>query len=435
MDEKEQLQMELTREEKDILEGKQGETLRKVLKSVVEYGAAFGAKRLVPIDGAPHFVTSFGASVIKPYFAMVDELIKAGLKTKAPFTVNPRPIDYENVKCSPLEKLLFKFIYGKQKTYENQLSQLGLRDKDAFSCACYLPEVGNIPKRGAVLAWSESSAVVFANSVLGARTNRNSSGIDLLCNLAGKTPLFDLLTDEGRRASWLVEVQTSSLPNAQLLGSAIGMKVMENVPYIVGLDRFLGAGVNDSTRAYLKDMGAAAASNGAVGLYHLEKITPEATEKERTLLRQGYQTYVIDDSELERVRKSYPILWKRKEAEPKKCFIGCPHLSLQQLRWWTKKIPDALKAHGQKRVKVETMLCTASQVADRFREFRVDHEKLTASGAKLTSICPLMYMNNPLSAKKPVITNSNKLRTYSTARFFPDEEALEIIVTGKLKEA
>lgn len=425
-----QFNMDLTSEERAILIGDQGEILRKAMESVVLYGEIFNAKRLVPIDGAPHLVTSVAVNVIKPYFEMVDDLIGAGLRTSKPFTVDPRPLDYENVQCGLLQKILFKFIFGKQKAYEEKLVQLGLKDLNAFTCTCYLPEVGNIPKKGDILSWSESSAVVFANSVLGARTNRNSAGIDLLCNIVGKAPLFGLLTDEGRRAMWLVEVKTSALPNAQLLGSAIGMRVVEDVPYVIGLNQFLGQGLNEASIAYLKDLGAAAASNGAVGLYHIENITPEAVEIKSDLLVTGYQKYVVDDAELEQVMRSYPVLWKHENARPYRCFIGCPHLTFQQLVWWAQQIYEALEKLNQKRVKVDTILCTAPDVAERFKECREEFEKLVSSGVKITSICPLMYMSNPLTLNKPVITNSNKLRTYSPARFFLDGQVLAIVCRG-----
>lgn len=100
--------------------------------------------------------------------------------------------------------------------------------------------------------------------------------------IAGWVPEFGLLTDEGRKADLIVEIETETLPEAQLLGSAIGIKAVENVPYIKGLDRFLGRELNDEVKAYFKDMGAAMASNGAVGLYHVENLTPEA--KNRGLL-------------------------------------------------------------------------------------------------------------------------------------------------------
>lgn len=127
-----QTKMELTPDEKEILEGKQGETLQKVMASVVLYGEVFGAKRLVPLDGPVHLVTSFGIPLLTPVFEMMDELIAHNLKTKDPFTVDPRPLDYANVKCNPLEKLVFKIMYGKQEEYEGQLQKVGLKDENAF---------------------------------------------------------------------------------------------------------------------------------------------------------------------------------------------------------------------------------------------------------------------------------------------------------------
>ncbi len=114
------------------------------------------------------------------------------------------------------------------------------------------------------------------------------------------------------------------------MGSAIGLKVMEAVPYITGLERFLDTEINPDVQAFLKDMGAATASNGAVGLYHVENVTPEAKDLGEKLLAKGYQTYVIDDAELERVHASYPVLWKDLNAVPKRIFIGCPHLNRSQ---------------------------------------------------------------------------------------------------------
>jgi len=424
--------MDLSEEERTILIGNQGEIRRKALESVVLYGEAFNAKKLVPIDSDGHLVISVAVNVIEPYLEMVNELIDAGLQTSKPFTVDPRPIEYDNVKSNLLQRILFKLIFGKQEAYEQKLIELGLKNKNAFTCTGYLPEVGNIPKKGDVLAWSESSAVVFVNSVLGARTNRNSAGIDLLCNIVNKVPLFGLLTDEGRRSRWLFEVKTSVLPNAQLLGSAIGMRVVEDVPYIVGLNKFFIQGLNEASIDYLKDMGAAAASSGAVGLYHVENMTPEALEFKRDLLVNGYQKYIIDDSELKRVMQSYSVLWKRKKARPYRCFIGCPHLSFQQILWWSQQISQALESLKLEQLKVDTILCAAPDVLERFKQRQDRFEQLTAAGVKLTSICPLMYMSNPLTEKKPVITNSNKLRTYSSARFFLDERILEIICRGYL---
>lgn len=427
--------MALTAEEESILAGERGPVAQKALRSVVLYGSIFGAERLVPIAGGQHFVTSFGANMIGPYFRMVDELLGAGLRPAAPFTVDPRPLDHANVPTNLLEKLSFRLIFGRQAAYEKQLTRLGLRNADGFTCTCYLPEVGNTPRWGDVLVWSESSAVVFANSVLGARSNRNSAGIDVLCAVLGKAPLFGFLTDAGRRATWLVELRTSRLPNPQLLGGAIGRRVVEDVPYIAGLDRYLDPVPAAGTVDYLKDLGAASASNGAVGLFHAEGITPEARDGGRSLLAEGYRTYVVDDDELRQVKASYPMLWKNPRAKPALCFIGCPHLSLNQVYEWSERLQAALEQAGRSRLAVPTVLCAAPGVATHFRGDRVAHAGLLATGARLSSLCPLMWLNNPLCARRPVVTNSNKLRTYTAARFYMDEATAAIAATGTIEEA
>ena len=423
--------MKLTKEEQEILDGKQGETKAKIMRTLVEFGDLFGAEEFVDVTTSGHLVTSFGIGLLKPVYRIMDEIIDAGLKTPYPFTMDPRPIDYENVKCGLLNKLIFsKIMYSKQKLYEEQLSKIGLKDKNAFTCTCYLPEVGNTPKYGDILSWAESSAVVYANSVLGARCNRNSGMLDIFGALLGKVPKFGLLTDEGRRANWVIEVKTSSLPEAQILGSAIGMKVMEEVPFVKGLDKFLGNEINDEVVSYLKDFGAATASNGAVGLYHIENLTPEAKKYGEKIINKNAKTYVIDDEELERVYKSYPVMWKNKNAKPSLCFIGCPHLTYNQLIQWTHKIEEELKKNDRKKVKVRTIMTSAPDVVLKFSKTE-EYQKLKTFGVNISSICPLMYTNNPIAGGKPIITNSNKLRTYSKSRYYKDDDIVKIICGGK----
>lgn len=423
--------MKLTKEEQAILSGSEGKTKAKIMQTLVEFGDLFGATEFVPISTSGHLVTSFGIGLLKPVYRIMDEIIEAGLKTPYPFTVDPRPIDYKNVKCSILDKLIFsKIMYSKQKHYEEQLSKIGLKNKNAFTCTCYLEEVGNTPKYGDILSWAESSAVVFANSVLGARCNRNSGMLDIFGAILGKVPKFGLLTDDGRKADYIVEIKTTRLPEAQILGSAIGMKVMEKVPYVVGLDKFLASELNDDTISYLKDFGAATASNGAVGLYHIDNLTPEAKKFGKKLWRENAEKYVIDDAELERVYKSYPIMWKKEDAKPSLCFIGCPHLSFNQLKNWTEKIGENLKKSGRKKVRVRTIMTCAPDVAEKFKKTD-DYKKFIGYGVKLSSICPLMYTNNPLAGSKPIITNSNKLRTYSKARYYKDDDIVKIICEVK----
>ena len=422
--------MQLNEQQQAILNGAQGETLAKVMLTLVKYGEAFNADKMVAVTSKyNHLVTSFGLKALTPVYELMDKILEAGACSSQKFSADPRPVD-KNVPANFLEKFIFnKFMYSKQDFYEGQLEKLGLLNKDAFTCTCYMNEVGNKPKQGDILSWSESSAVVYANSVLGARCNRNSGIMDLMGSIVGYVPHFGLLTDEGRKATWVIKIETTKKPEAQLLGSAIGMKVMEDVPYVGGLDKWLGTELDDAACTYLKDFGAATASNGAVGLYHIANLTPEAKQLGEALIAEGAKEYVIDDAELQRVYDSYPVIWKNADATPKLCFMGCPHMSLEQLKSWTDKVESALKEYGNSKVVIPTVFTAAPAVLAEFE--KTDYAKrLKATGVITSYICPLMYMNNPLCGKKPVITSSNKLRTYTTARYYTDDEILVQITKG-----
>ena len=422
--------MELTPEQLAMLNGEQGETMAKVVKTLVMYGEAFGATKMIPVTSEMgHLVTSFGLKVMTPVYDLMQQLIDAGLSSKQKFSVDPKPVD-PKVPSNFAKNLVFnKFMYTKQDSYDAQLRKLGLVGDDAYTCTCYMNEVGNLPQKGDILSWAESSAVVYANSVLGARCNRNSGIIELFGSIAGFVPYFGLVTDEGRKATWIVEVKCKKKPEAQVLGSAIGMKVMEDVPYVKGLTDWIGTELDDVAKAYLKDFGAATASNGAVGLYHIEGLTPEAVEMGESLIAENAQVYVIDDAELERVKNSYPVMWKKPDKAPQLCFVGCPHLSLQQLKEWTDNVCEGLKKSGKKKVTIPTVFTAAPAVCDEFNKTEYA-AKLAATGVTLSYICPLMYMNNPLAKMGRVITNSNKLRTYTTSRYYTSEEILDIITKG-----
>ena len=423
--------MILTKEQQAILDGEKGEILAKVMKTIVMYGDAFEAEKLIPITSEDnHLVTSFGLKVMSPVYDLMQQLLDGGVISGQKFSVDPRPLD-DKVPANFLQNLVFKkFMYSKQDFYEDQLEKLGLMDDDAFTCTCYMNEVGNKPKKGDILSWAESSAVVYANSVLGARCNRNSGIIDIMGSIVGYVPYFGLLTDEGRKATWVIKVETTKKPEAQLLGSAIGMKVMEDVPYIVGMEKWLGNELDEATCSYLKDFGAATASNGAVGLYHIAGLTPEAVELGESLIAEGAKEYVIDDAELERVKNEYPVMWKNLDAQPKLCFVGCPHLSLQQLKEWTEKIEEGLKTNGKKKVVIPTVFTASPGVLETFEKTEYA-TRLKETGVVASYICPLMYMNNPLCKTMPVITSSNKLRTYTTARYYTDEEILAAVTGGE----
>ena len=137
--------MYLTPEQQAILNGSKGETMAKVMKTLVMYGETFGADKMVPVTSEyNHLVTSFGLKMMKPVFDLMQQLIDAGAVSGQKFSVDPRPLD-KNVPANFLQNIVFKlFMYSKQKEYEGQLQKLGLMEQDAFTCACYLDQVGNL---------------------------------------------------------------------------------------------------------------------------------------------------------------------------------------------------------------------------------------------------------------------------------------------------
>ena len=141
------------------------------------------------------------------------------------------------------------------------------------------------------------------------------------------------------------------------------------------------------------------------------------------------KVYVIDDAELERVKNNYPVIWKDPNAKPKLCFMGCPHMSLSQLKEWTDKVEAGLREAGNSKVVIPTVFTAPPAVLKEFEKTEYA-KRLKKTGVITSYICPLMYMNNPLCAKMPVITSSNKLRTYTSARYYTDDEILVQITKG-----
>jgi hypothetical protein len=313
--------------------------------------------------------------------------------------------------------------------------RLGAPDLNYRTCACYLDEVGNAPKPGTYVAWAESSAVNYGNSVLGIRTNRNGAGMVEICAMLGKTPLFGLMTDEGRKAKWLVEVKTSKEPDWGAVGTAIGRKCVEDVPYITGLEKyFKGGKVTADNLHQLKAMGSATAAAGAVGLYHVEGVTPEPKEKGRKLLAEGYKTYVIDDKEQARIIDTFPNLWPKKDGDPNAAFIGCPHNTYHEVIKWGKLVTEALDKAGKKKAAIPVYMFMPNKVRDRAIEEHGELvSKMKRAGMHATNMCSVSYAGmKGFSERVRGVTNSAKTRNYSSVRYFPDDVLVKIIVTGKI---
>ena len=428
-------QMPLTQEEQDIMDGKKGPELAKVMKIVVAHGNCFGAEKLVDLGGAPHCSMYTGTDYMAQMIKLFQECADAGLKTYAPYTVNPRCYDLYNVNNNEKDMQLIYEGYRLQRDLDWVHAQLGAPDLNYRSCACYVDEVGNKPAAGTYVAWAESSAVNYGNSALGLRTNRNAAGMELLCGLLGKAPLFGLMTDEGRMSSWLIDVKTSKEPDWGVVGTAIGLKVIGANPFITGLDKYLGQEVTNENMHLLKKMGSATAASGAVGLYHVENVTPDAKAKGRDLLMKDYQTYVIDDAEQARVLATFPVEWEGRPKKPTACFIGCPHNTYHELVTWGQNVTKAVEQRGLKTAAIPTLLFCSNVVRDHLVESEpLLVGKMKSAGMKFTNMCTVSYAGmKGFSERTFGVTNSPKTRNYyPDVRYLPDDVLIEVICTGEI---
>ena len=427
--------MTLTAEEQAIYDGKKGDVLQKAIKTVVAYGQLFGADKLVDLGGAPHHAVSWGSDGLEPLLKIYKQLADAGLKTYAPFTADPKPMDPVHLPVTKAEQAAVDKIYDRMDELEELNMKLGNAEQERLELRLLPARDGQHTEAAAtILAWSESSAINYVE--LGARCpHQPQTRWASTCSATSSARRrdFGLLTDEGRQAVWLIEVKTTKLPHPEMIGSAIGLKVMEDVSYITGMDRFI-KGVDDQSSGYLKDLGAATASNGAVGLYHMEGVTPEAVEKGRALLNKGYQTYVIDDAELDRIYASYP---ESLEGQARHAAAGVPGMSPHDPRSDDRMGPAHRRRHGESRAKTRSAVrptCSArstSRTPSR-RRIRRWRRSSRATGFRFRSTVPMMWCSTPVEGAELVATNSNKTRVYTTARFFFDDALTELIVTGKL---
>lgn len=430
-------QMNLIQEEQDILNGSQGPVMAKVLKTIVMHGELFGAERLADCGGAPHTSLYTGSPWVAPVLEMFEEIADAGLKAFAPYTVNPMPLDLYSVGQDPVKRNMMLEGYPLQGRLIGVHTRLGARPLNVWSCACYLPEVGNTAEPGTVVTWAESSAVNYGNSVLGLRINRMATGMEILCAIAGKVPVFGVLTGEGRKAKWHIDVKLSEEPHWGALGGAIGTKVVEQIPYITGIDQWIGMkdGKPDLVAmGKLKAMGSATASSGTVGLYHVENVTPEAIEQGRDLLADDYQTYVIDDAELARVRDGFPNLWKDPKGDPSAVYIGCPHNTYDEMVYWTKKLDNALKEKGQEKFAIPVVMASPPVVKDKLLDKHpLLYQDMIRIGIQFTTICTPAYQGlRGMADIDRGVTNSNKARFYSRLRLYDDDDLVQIALTGKV---
>ncbi|NJE48713.1 aconitase X catalytic domain-containing protein [Thermococcus sp. 9N3] len=303
--------MYLTKEEELILAGEYGYALQKAMEILVALGDIYGAERLIPIKSAQIAGVSY-KNLGEAGIEFLRDFVEAGAKVSVYTTLNPAGIGDDEFMEKQREVLELYRAMGIEVT---------------STCTPYYG--ANLPKFGDHLAWSESSAVSFANSIIGARTNREGGPSSLASAIVGKTPEYGLHLDENRKATVKVKVEAKvkTFVDYSALGYHLGKTLGNDVPYITGL--------KPESLDYLKELGASMAATGSIALYHVEGETPEY----RNAISDGIETITVEDADLRAVRESFSDDW----GEIDMILIGCPHASLMEI----KEVAELLRMRGR----------------------------------------------------------------------------------------
>lgn len=396
--------MYLTKEEQRMLDGEEGYAVRKSMEILVALGNIFGAERLIKVGSVQVAGVSYH-NLGDAGLEFLNELAKDG-RVKVTTTLNPAGMDLENWKQLGISEEFAQ----KQNLVIEAFDKMGI----LISCTCTPYLIGNLPRYGEHIAWSESSAVTFANSVLGARTNREGGPSALAAAFVGKTPAYGLHLDENRAPDVQVQVNAnlSKLSDWGALGYAIGKKAENKIPYITG--------IKDADVDELKSFCASVVTYGAKPLFYMKGITPGAESQivpkdvitiEENDLKNAYDNINDEVSEIELV-----------------C-VGCPHCSIKEIA----QIADLVKG---KKVAANTEFWVATsrsvkQIADK----RGYTQTIEAAGGKFA--CDTCMAVAPLKGRfKSLATNSAKGCFYSRqnnmkTKMGSIDECIQAAVTGK----
>lgn len=386
-------------EEQAMLAGAEGPAVRKAMEIVVTLGRIYGAERLAPVGS----VQVAGVSYRNLGDAGLDFLrdwADQGARVRVPTTLNPAGMDLD----AWAEMGISETFARRQREVIEAYTRMGI----APTCTCTPYLVGNVPGYGEHIAWSESSAVCYANAVLGARTNREGGPSALAAAVCGRTAAYGLHIEEARRATHRVRVTCPVREPWEYaaLGYWVGGQVGGGVPYFQGLDlppvtASSVAGepvVGSSTHDILKLMGAALASSGAVGLYHVEGCTPEARIR-NDLLPPGVQDLTVDSLQPAIDALNAPI------QDIDLVVIGCPHASLGELR----AVADLLRG---RRVAAALWITVARGVRDRAAAEGLV-EAIEASGGRVVADGCVVVAPMRELPYRTLATNSAKMASYA----------------------
>jgi predicted aconitase len=396
--------MYLTKNEEKMLDGEDGYAVKKSMEILVALGNIYGAEKLIVVGSVQVAGVSYH-NLGDAGLEFLNELAKDG-KVKVLTTLNPAGMDLEDWKKLGIDKEFAR----KQNLVIDAFRKMGI----IISCTCTPYLIGNLPRYGEHIAWSESSAVTFANSVIGAKTNREGGPSALAAAFVGKTPCYGLHLEENRVPDTHIEVtaKLSKFSDWGALGYCIGNQVQNKIPYITG--------IKDVSIDELKSFCASVVTFGSKPLFYMKGITP-ASEKYQS----PKEKIILEDKD---IREAYKAINDETEEIDFVC-IGCPHASIREIA----KIADMLK---NKKISANTEFWVATsrsmkQLADK----KGYTEAIEKAGGKFA--CDTCMAVAPLKGRfRAVATTSAKGCYYSRhnemlTKMGSLKECIEAAVSGK----
>jgi len=418
--------LRLTDEEQALLNGAEGPGVQRAMDIVVTLGRIYDAAELVPIASAHISGVSY-KNLGQAGLEFLHRWAEEGARARVDAWLNPM-----GMEAARWRELGFPADFAEpQLAVVEAFRRMGVTP--TLSCTPYLLP-GRVPPRGQHLAWAESSAVAFANSVLGARTNREGGPSALAAAIVGRTAGYGYHLDEGRQATHVVEVRCPlhDLADFGALGQIVGQKVGHGVPYFADLAQWLPPLPRDVTGGgqavdRLKTLGAALAASGAVALFHIAGYTPEAADAGAALWQADAQPIIVDSLEA-----AYAAMNDASVLEIDLVSIGCPHASLAEIA----QVADFLR---RRQLRTRLWVTTARQT----REQAVAEgwvQLIEAAGGRVvgdtcTVVAPLKILGI-----RSLATNAAKTACYAPShsgvrvRFGSLQQCLEAAVTGQWSE-
>ena len=321
--------MRLTDEEKRMLNGQEGEAKKLAMEILTQVGDSMDADSFVEIASV-QAMAHFGSLHIAGR-DWLEKLACLGGKCCVPTTQDPASIPFSHWK-----EMGYDEEYAKNQ-YRLAEAIMKLGEMPKWSCTPYYQ--GSVPRLGQNIAWAESSAVSFANSVLGARTNRTPAGIAICAALTGRMPRYGLYLTENRRAQIKITVEAGELTplDYNTIGIITGKLAGAKIPAIYGLPQ---SAINDD----LKYLGASAASSGSVALYHADGIMPEAILTDVFAGKAPEEEMVITRKDIDDAAEK---MTSTGAGEPQLAVVGCPHYSSEEVIRLARMIEGKKVADGK----------------------------------------------------------------------------------------